>query len=126
MLNNYDAWLLKNNIILLVILFIVALPATANAEYSQGYIKRFYTEASGMTYVGFVAQPSNTCDNWSQHMKFDSTTDGGKNMLSVLIAAKLSERRLDLWYSASDAPGTNNTNGCTQSVMAVLTGVGLP
>ncbi|MDR6984488.1 hypothetical protein J2X32_003132 [Rheinheimera pacifica] len=105
---------------------LVALPAAANAEYSHGYIKRFYTEASGMTYVGFVAQPPGTCDNWTEHMKFDSTTDGGKNMLSVLIAAKLSERRLDLWYSASDAPGTNNTNGCTQSVMAVLTGVGLP
>lgn len=63
----------------------------ANVKYSQGYIKRFYTEASGMTYVGFVTQPPNTCINWSEHIKFDSTTDGEKNMLSVLIAAKLSE-----------------------------------
>ena len=97
----------------------------ANTIFSVGHISRFYTEASGMTYVGFVTQPAGTCDNWSEHMKFDSTTDGGKNMLSVLIAAKLADRGLNLWYSPSEAPGTNQANGCTQAVMAVLTGVGL-
>lgn len=117
---------MKKLIIFKILLFICALPVMANTKFSQGHIARFYTDNLGMTYVGFVAQPADTCDNWSEHVKFDSTTDGGKNMLTVLIAAKLADRGINLWYFPSQAPGTNQANGCTQEVMAVLAGIGLP
>ncbi|WP_218417902.1 hypothetical protein [Alteromonas lipotrueae] len=34
-------------------------------------------------------------------------------MLSILLAAHISNKDVDVWYSASSAPNTDETNGCT-------------
>ena len=71
-------------------------------------------------YVGLVAPPADTCSTWGEHMVFDPTTDNGKAFLSALLAAQLADRTIDIWYTASSAPGSDQTNGCTGAAIAVL------
>jgi len=69
--------------------------------------------------------PANTCSLWGYHFRFDATTPGGKNMLSILLAAKIAGKRVDVWYTPSSAPGTDHTSGCNAGTAAVLTNIGL-
>ena len=71
------------------------------------------------------ADTTNTCSIYGRHFQFDATTEGGKNMLSILLAASMAGKKINVWYTASSAPGTNNTNGCNDSSIAVLTQIGL-
>lgn len=110
---------------LILLLFFVT-PWSVSALYFVTSVKRVYTTEYGITYVGFSAQPPGTCSYWGEYMKFDTTTDAGKNMLSVVIAAKVSKHSVNIWYAESSAPGSTNTDGCNTTTMATLTGVGLP
>ena len=69
--------------------------------------------------------PGNTCSLWGYHFRFDATTPGGKNMLSILLAAKLAGKRVNVWYTPSSAPGADQTSGCNLGTAAVLTTIGL-
>ncbi len=68
---------------------------------------------------------SNTCNYYGRSFAFDATTDAGKNMLSILLAATMSGKKIDIWFVDSKAPGTNHTNGCNGSTMAIVTSIGL-
>ena len=88
-------------------------------------INRVYTNDSGSTYIGTSIQPANTCSSWGEYFTFDSTTAGGKNILSILLSAEVSGQSgqsIDVWYTNSSTPGTNQTNGCS---LYTLTAVGL-
>jgi hypothetical protein len=78
------------------------------------------------TYVGTSLQPSDTCSEFGEFYKFDHTTPHGKSLLATLLTAKATGKNVEIWYLPSTASGTNQTNGCNTSTMAVLTGVSLP
>ncbi|TRY33411.1 hypothetical protein [Aliiglaciecola sp. M165] len=65
------------------------------------------------------------CDYFGRHYQFNATTEAGKNMLSILLAAEMSNRKVDIWFTASAAPDTNHENGCVPTTMAILTAIGL-
>ncbi|OGR02438.1 MAG: hypothetical protein A2511_10060 [Deltaproteobacteria bacterium RIFOXYD12_FULL_50_9] len=80
----------------------------------------------GVTLVGTTTQPANTCSNEGEYFKFDHTTPSGKDLLSLLLAAKASDGVvLSVWYTVSPAPGTTETTGCDISTISVLNGVGI-
>ena len=72
-------------------------------------------------YVGIDPQPTNTCSHWGEHVWFDPTTVLGKTLLAGLLAAQAANKTINLWYTASTAPGTDQSTGCSTIAMAILT-----
>jgi hypothetical protein len=79
--------------------------------------------SDGYASISVASAPTGTCSNWGYHFRFDASTSGGKNMLASLLAAKLAATTVNIWYADSANPGTNQSNGCNNSTMAVLQGV---
>ncbi len=96
------------------------------AGYGVGEIKRFFVTTDGWVYFGLVNQLPNTCNYYGEHFKFDTSTVGGKNLLSVVMSAKLANRPVAVWYTESPSPGTNHTNGCTGNELSTLSNLGIP
>lgn len=100
--------------------------STVNTAYLGGKTPLYIYGSKG---IGFgIAKnnlPKDLCSYWGRQFTFDATTESGKNMLSILLAAKMANKKIDIWYRASKAPGTNQTNGCNGSSMAVLTMIGI-
>ena len=95
------------------------------ADYATGQrIEKIYSSATGEVRIRTESQPSNTCSYYGWYFTFDSTTDGGKSLLSLILAAKATDSTLEIWYTTSLAPGTDETNGCYNN-LAVLTGASL-
>ena len=88
-------------------------------------VGRHVKPCGGMVYFGTSVQPSNTCAYYDWYYSFDSTTDGGKSALSILLAAKTTGAAVDLWYADSTAPGTNQTGGCTTSALSVMNAIAI-
>ncbi|TAN52153.1 MAG: hypothetical protein EPN21_04755 [Methylococcaceae bacterium] len=81
---------------------------------------------NGYAYFGQELQPPDTCSNFEAYFKFSPTGDYGKNMLSMLIAAKTNGAPVTVWYTKSPVPGTTETSGCnTDSNTSTATGVSL-
>lgn len=113
---------MKKIILILGVLF----GFSANAsEYGIGLVDRVYTGTDNMTLFGLKTQQPNTCVFWSEHFIFDSSTSSGKNMLSIILAAKMANKSVHVWYEPSSAPGTNQTNGCDRTTLSVLNSVGV-
>jgi hypothetical protein len=70
-------------------------------------------------------QPPGTCSGWGEHMRFLLETEDDYARYSMLLTAKASGQKVDLWYNDSTSPGTDHTNGCTSSTSATLYGLGL-
>lgn len=108
------------------ILFVALMtaPHLVHAEFISGStISKLY----GSTSIKFGvdnAPSDTTCNYYGRHFYIDATNDGGKNMLSILLAAHLSGKKVDIWYRASTAPGTDETDGCTDSTIATITNIG--
>jgi len=96
----------------------------ASADYAPD---REVTSIHGNDFVEFAVSvpPGNTCSLWGYHFRFDATTPGGKNMLSILLAAKMANKRVNVWYTPSSAPGADQASGCNVGTAAILTTVGL-
>ena len=90
-------------------------------------IERFFVQADGVAIVGLgmANLPKDTCSFFTYHFKFDSTTEAGKNLLSVVMTAKISKSRTSVWYFPSSAVGKDETNGCGINSLSVLDAVGL-
>lgn len=69
--------------------------------------------------------PADTCTYFRRQFKFDATTPGGKNMLSILMAAKLANQKVDIWYAASPTANTTETDGCTSATVATISSIGI-
>jgi hypothetical protein len=70
--------------------------------------------------VGFETQPPGTCSNWGEYVIFDSTTTEGKALLSALFITVSAGSLIDIWYTDSTAPGTDQADGCGGSSMSTL------
>jgi hypothetical protein len=107
-----------------VFFFTVILDFARSEEY-QGGLKAQYLICSDVVLFGTDRQPPGTCEHWNRYFKFDSTTAAGRNMLSVILAAMLADKQIDVWYLKSPVPGTTHSNGCTVENLSVVTRIGL-
>ena len=108
-------------------LFIGALlvaPFTSDAAFfGSARIDKIY--GSEIIRFGMQHAPTDkTCDYHGRHFQFDSTTDGGKAMLAILLTAHATKQKVYVWFDESTAPGTTHENGCTGNTMAQLTKIG--
>jgi hypothetical protein len=53
----------------------------------------------------------------------DPSTPAGKNEFAVLLLAKALGKQVGFSYSRSTAPGTNESNGCSESAVSVVGGM---
>lgn len=74
---------------------------------------------------GIQSPPDDTCNYFGRHFQFDATTEKGKNLLTILLAAKMGNKQIDVWYVPSSAQGTDQTSGCTHESMAVVSEIGI-
>lgn len=110
---------------LILALFLSVFSHAVLADYTGGHtVARIYVNQSGGVSFGTTTQAPNTCNYYNFHFSFDSSTQGGKSMLSFLLAAKMAKAKIDVWYTPSEKPGTDHTNGCTGS-LATATHIGL-
>lgn len=66
------------------------------------------------------------CSFHGSHFTFDATTKSGQNMLYVLINAKTTNKKIDIWYTIKKSmAGKDETNDCSHSTLAVLRSIGL-
>lgn len=77
------------------------------------------------TMLRISGSPPNVCTNYGDQLMVDNSVAYGKQVIAVVLAAQLSNRRIVVWYNDSTAPGTTETNGCTGSSLAKITGVQL-
>ena len=82
--------------------------------------------ADGTAFLGLTTPPPNSCNFWAWHFRFDATTSGGKSLLALVLTAKTANKKVNVWYTDSTAPGTNQTNGCNGNSIGVLTGLSIP
>lgn len=105
-------------------LLLSSTPVLAQAFFGPQSVAAFRLHANyGM--LRLSASPPSTCTNYYDHLHLDTTTQFGKQALTVILTAQTTNRQLYVWYSHSTAPGTNETNGCTLAASAKLTGVRL-
>lgn len=106
--------------------FLLLLSPVVFSDYSGGHdVSRLYISKDGQVSFGTSPQATNTCNYYNFHFKFDSSTAGGKSLLSLLLSAKLSKSKIDVWYSPSLNPGTNHTNGCSNANIANVSNIGI-
>lgn len=74
---------------------------------------------------GVVNPPADVCSDYGRHFIFDATTPEGKNMLSVVLAAKVTKTKINIWYTPSTTPGSDQNSGCNVATMAIVDGVGI-
>ena len=106
---------------------------SSNANAQRGFlggetkVDRFFVQSNGKAFVGLDGDlPANACSFFQYYFNFDSTTEVGKNLLSVVMTAQVSKSTVNIWYIHSVAEaGTDQTNGCGQNNMAVLDAIGL-
>jgi len=94
------------------------------SEYA-GNLKPKYIYGAGLILFGTDRQPSGTCSYFKRYFRFDATTPAGKNLLTILLMAKASDRSVDVWYNKSSAEGKNETNGATKNNVSVLVQIGV-
>lgn len=76
-------------------------------------------------YLGITGSIDGVCSSYDRHLKFSVSSNQGKLMYSLIVGAKLAGKKIDIWYTPSSTPGTNESTGCGPSTMAVLTQVSL-
>ena len=72
-------------------------------------------------YVRTSPQPDLTCSLWGEYVRVDASDGHGKDVLRALITAYTEHTLVDLWFTPSTAPGSNQNTGCDDTTIAVLT-----
>ncbi len=111
-----------------IIFFIFSMFVTSEAF--SGYadnldLNRVYVNSGGLAILGTLVQPPGTCSFYGDYFQFDTKTEAGKSMLSMLLSAKMIKKKVIIWYNESTAPGTDQTSGCTGTTNAVVTAIGV-
>lgn len=97
---------------------------SATADYA-GALTPKHMYGAGSIKFGADSQPPGTCVYYNRIFKFDATSEAGKNMFAILLSAVASGKKVDVWYTPSDNPGTTQANGCSESNLATVTQLGL-
>ena len=122
----YFDYLVKKSMFFLLCFILFYSPLLLAANYSGGHeIGRIYVNKFGKVSFGTIPHATNTCDHYNFQFKFDSATEGGKSMLTLLLSAKMSKAKIDVWYESSPSPGSDHTNGCTYSNIANISHIGI-
>jgi len=112
-----------NKILTVFVFFFISMDVLA--DYSGGHtltrIRVHVTEV----YFDTTSTVPNTCNSWGEVLRFDHTTDLGTKMLTVLLTAKASGKKVAFWYIATTAPGKDHHSGCNEETMATLTAVAI-
>lgn len=108
----------------ILIFTLILFPVTSIAAYTANQVpSRMF--GAGTVKFGVSTPPSDTCNYHGRHLKFDASTEAGKNMLSIFLAAKMSGKSINIWYTPSGSPGTTKDNGCSVSEMATVNEIGI-
>lgn len=109
----------------LLLLCLLLLSLNASAAYvANAQLGRVHVKSNGYAYIQVTSPPADTCDWNTEDFRFSYTTSAGQGLLSQLLSTKAANRPLYIWYTSSTTPGTNETNGCTEATMAIITGIG--
>jgi hypothetical protein len=112
-----------------ILFFVVASLLFLNSAYADEYagdlnVGRVHV-VNEVCRFGIIGTAQNVCSSYNRHFQFSVTTNQGKLMLSMIIGAKLAGKKIAVWYTPSSVPGTNESTGCGDGTMAVLTQVSL-
>ena len=107
-----------------VFVAIMALSSPGQAAYLAGQIPSMIFGASTVKF-GVDSPPSDTCDYHQRQFRFDATTVEGRNILSILLAAKMAGKQINIWYNPSTNAGTDKDTGCTESHLAEVKEIGI-
>ncbi len=103
------------------LLLFLGMSMTSNsASLSAGGLTISRLATGTVTTVSVTGAPNETCDYWGARFHFESESEAGKNMLSLLMAAYVSGKKVIIWYNSSTAPGTNQSTGCTRETMSTV------
>jgi len=105
-------------------LLLFSLPISAAEWAGNLEVRRLFNDDRGNVFFGTSSQPAHTCQFFSTYFTFKLTNPPAERLFDTLMAAKLSGSSVDVWYEPSTAPGTNQNNGCTESAVSKLTGIG--
>jgi len=106
----------------------IAFSCQAFADYAINLsVDRYYVTSAGDVYFGTTPKPNNTCSNWGEYFRFNTSSVGGKNMLATLMSAKITGKKIIVWYIPVSGAyvDTNQSTGCTSGRMSTLTSVGI-
>lgn len=81
---------------------------------------------NGVVMFAVANVPPAICVYYGNHFRFDGNTNGGKQMYSMLLAAKMAGKPVNLSYAGSSMSGSTEVNGCTQETMARTWSVMIP
>ncbi|WP_143247567.1 hypothetical protein [Agaribacterium haliotis] len=109
------------------LLFAVIILFTASNVYANYIGQKSVTAmyGSGIIFIGVEGAPSDTCHHYGFNFRFDARTPEGKNIFSMLLAAKMADKKINIWYSPSSQPGSDHSNGCSADAVAVLNSIGI-
>jgi hypothetical protein len=93
--------------------YITGARITAQATFSDGYV-HFQIENPPLGII---------CNHWGYSFRFDARGEGGKNMYKAITLAVTLGKTIEILFDDSTLPGTDHTNGCDSSKMAVATAI---
>ncbi|MCP5012554.1 MAG: hypothetical protein GY942_21455 [Aestuariibacter sp.] len=109
----------------LLAITLALLPLTSQAAGNIQNVTPIQIYGSNFINFGVQNPPSDTCSYYNRQFRFDSTTAKGKTILSILLAAKLGNKKVNVWYQSSSAAGTLQGAGCDRSTMSVVLNIGI-
>jgi hypothetical protein len=109
---------------ILLIVTVLFMPLHAKADFLADSTISLMFGSDSIKFAVDNAPTDSTCTYYNRHFTFDATTEPGKNMLLIILAAQTAGKKVAIWYTPSKAPGSNQFNGCNESTMATLTAVG--
>lgn len=117
---------MKFKLIAITTLILLSISKVCFAAYVANIeIGRIHTKSNGYVYFEIAGTPpADTCTWYRETFRFNGTSEAGKAMFSNLLASKASGSLIDIWYAPSSTPGTNQSNGCLESTIATVYGIG--
>lgn len=116
---------MQKRIAILASLFLTVFSSSVFANFTSGQTPKMIYGADTIRFGVDNPPAGKVCDSYGRHFQFDATTEGGKNILSMLLAAEMADRKIDIWYIESSTPDTTHANGCVTNTMAKLLFIGL-
>ena len=116
---------MQKRIAILASLFLTVFSSSVFANFTSGQTPKMIYGADTIRFGVDNPPAGKVCDSYGRHFQFNATTEGGKNILSMLLAAEMSGRKIDVWYTESSTPDTDEQSGCWTGTMATVISIGL-